>query len=56
MKVKLNSEGELVISAQNDLELYAIEHWAKDNDDICTTKGETSSDKNIVILTRMIDE
>ena len=55
MKVRLNAEGELVISAENDLELYALEHWQKDNKDIC---GETEmgTDKNIVVLTRIIDE
>lgn len=55
MKVKLNAEGELVISAQSDLELYALEHWAKDNEDICGD-SETGTDKNIVVLTRIIDE
>ena len=54
MKVRINYDGELVISGENDLELYALQQWARNNEDICST-SETGSDKNIVILDGVLE-
>lgn len=38
MKAEINEDGQLIITAQNGAESYAMDYWAEQNTDPCTGK------------------
>lgn len=48
MKAEINDQGELVITAQTELEKYALDMWHDRHKDICD-RNVAGGDKDLVI-------